>query len=131
MVFDPTRWDFENKKPYLYVGDDAYYDEGGNRLRGLFLGPVPKHSTSEAQITFPKKLLPSSAWEHIKQLVESEVSAKPRTMCVSQVRWLANNSVETLQPHAASIYKALQRLKLQALIPIDNRRKVERLQSTT
>lgn len=33
-IFDPTRWTFEAKSPYLYVGPDRdEYDKGSNQLR--------------------------------------------------------------------------------------------------
>jgi hypothetical protein len=41
--------------------------------------------------------------------------------------WLANASVDALQPHAAEIYAMLFALRCGALIPIDNVHKVKRL----
>jgi hypothetical protein len=130
-VFDPTRWVFEAKKPYLYVGDDEDYDEGGSRLREHMLGDPPDYDPSDKQVEIPKHVLPTPAWNHVEKLLEVDVSEQePGVLSFEQVRWLAKTRVENLQPHAGAVYAALRKLRLQALIPIDNVRKVERLSSS-
>ena len=130
-ILDPTRWVFEAKKPYLYVGEDTEYDEGGSRLRGLVHGPPPEYDEDEKQFSFPRSILRQPAWAHVECVLRLDYTlGQPLgRLSLGQVRWLANANVEILQPHAAAVYAALRKLKLQALIPIDNVRKVERLMS--
>lgn len=40
-IYDPTRWVFEGREPYLYLGANDYYDHGNDRLRVAMHGSEP------------------------------------------------------------------------------------------
>lgn len=45
LIVDPTRWVFEDRAPYIFVGsgaDTLPYDEGGNKLRAALNRPPPE-----------------------------------------------------------------------------------------
>lgn len=127
-VFDPTRWTFEAKSPYLYVGSPEDYDEGGTKLRAAQHGPPPDYDADERQFEFSPHVLPSEAWCFVEKLLRVDVLEQdPGVLSFPQVLWLANCSVDTLQPHAQAIYEALGALHQSVLIPLDNLRKLERL----
>ena len=133
-VFDPTRFGFENDKgeaPYLHVGPlTAEYDEGGNKFRKALRPPPPEFDPSERMIVFSQRDLPTGPWKHVEKLLRIDYTdgeQEPGTLSFEQVAWLANASFEDLQPHAAAIYDALEAVGEEALIPIDNRRKAQRL----
>lgn len=133
-VFDPTRFGFENNKgeaPYLHVGPlTADYDEGGNKFRKALRPPPPEFDPSDRMIVFSQSDLPGKPWTHVEKLLRIDYTygeQEPGTLSFEQVAWLANASFEDLQPHAAAIYDALEAVGEEALIPIDNRRKAQRL----
>lgn len=130
-IFDPTRWAFEAKEPFLHVtdDDDPSYDEGGNKFRKAMRRPVPEFDEFDRQIEFSQRDLPTEPWKHIEKLLEIDygfTSQEPGTLCFEQVCWLANAPFEDLQPHAAAIYQAIEAKGEAALIPIDNRQKAKR-----
>ncbi len=129
-VFDPTRWAFENKKPYLHVGPlTQEYDEGGNRWRLVQMGTAPDYCESEKKIKFSATCLPSAAWNHVEKLLGIEYAfstQEPGSLCESQVYWIANAPFDLLEPHAATIYKALSRKNLGGWVPFDNQSRANR-----
>lgn len=127
-VFDPTRWAFEAKDPYLYVGCSGDYDEGGNRFRMAMLGEPPEYDPDEKHYRFTKTILDSKPWTHVERLLRIDVSVQePGDLTDTQVGWLSNAAFDLLQPYAFEIYAAICHHGLSAHIPIDNRRHAERL----
>lgn len=112
MVYDPTRFAFENKQPYVWVGHNGgEYDPGGNTIRRQNETPRPKPKglvvkLTKAQATAIKEFVPITA---------------DRKIHLSDCFWLANLSLHSLGQDAADIYKVLVDLGFSGLIPIDNR----------
>ena len=52
-VIDPTRWVFENNEPYIYVGKNDHYDDGGQELNMKRVGKCPAPQ-GKATIPAPK-----------------------------------------------------------------------------
>jgi hypothetical protein len=127
-IFDPTRWVFENKKPYFHIGRQTVeYDEGGNRLRQAMFHPVPAYDPDEEKMELTESMLPSAAFIHAEKLLRINLAdQEPGVFTKGQVYWLANAPYETLQPHAYAIYKAMVRLGVGSFVPIDNRRRAAR-----
>jgi hypothetical protein len=115
-VLDPTRWVFEAVEPYLYLGESGpEYDEGGDKLRRAMTKPPPPW-TREVAMPPPLKLTRPAA-AHVTRLLGK--AAGP-TLSRDQLFWLANLPFATLEPHAAAIYYAIERIGRGALVPIDN-----------
>jgi hypothetical protein len=130
-ILDATRWAFEAKDPYLYIGPRTKeYDEGGDQLRKVLHRPPPQYSREAKQVEFSKEVLPSASWTFIEGLLGIEYSGltkqEPGVLSIEQVFWLANTPYEDLQPHAAAIYKAIAAVDLAATIPFDNRKRALR-----
>ncbi len=130
-VFDPTRWVFEDTQPYIYIGKADHYDEGGNRLREVLLGPPPEWDPDEKQFRITAWIMDSDAWNFIEFTLKvetqlDETSPEVGLLTQSQLIWLANLPPVSLGEHAPEIYVAIKNLGRRALIPIDNLRMVER-----
>jgi hypothetical protein len=121
-VLDPTRWVFEDAQPSLYLGPPSEeYDEGGNRWRLAELSIPPKHETAGKQIELKA---PRHVWAHIRKLLRDR-AAGPSRLCYRQLVWLANCPLALLAEHAAAIYKAIEDVGEVALIPFDNKKRVD------
>jgi len=121
-IMDPTRWVFENVKPYLYIvrqdnnNDDNEYDEGGQTLaEQLHPKELPPYDC-DSKITL-KVDLSRAAELHIKKLGGQSLGTR---VTVEQAHWIATTSVRELGIHAKEIYKWLIKKKQRALIPIDS-----------
>ncbi len=130
-VLDPTRWVFEAREPYLYVGSADHYDEGGNQWREALSPQAPEFDEFDRIFDLTNEILPTQAWNYVEQLLGlyryyDDPAYEPGTVSQGQLSWLANRSPERLGPHAPAIYRALFALGRGALIPIDNKRLVER-----
>lgn len=126
-VFDPTRWAFESREPYLYLNQlTAEYDEGGNEINSRLRGGPPQYDGSET-ITFSAEELPSEPYSLVEKLLKIDVLAQePGTLTKGQVFWLANAHYDHLKPHAQAIYLAIEKKGMGGFIPIDNRRRAQR-----
>jgi hypothetical protein len=116
-IVDPTRWVFEGKTPYIYVGKNDYYDEGGNNLRKSMTEPPPQYSKTEKQfsLNLDKKTL---------DFVNKLLGYSGKNLSMGQLFWLANLSLVDLGEHAKDIYYALEEKGMAAAIPLDNQRKI-------
>lgn len=128
-IFDPTRWVFEGKKPYLYIGPSDHYDEGGNKLRMAMLlsRPVPLWNPTKPQITleFPKKIR-LAVWIAIAETLKASDAQPMHQYTRDQIGYLANLSIETYGSYAAAFYDALKKAKMLSFMPLDNQRRIER-----
>ena len=124
-VCDPTRFAFEAKNPYVYIGKSDYYDEGGNTMRRYTLRPcpLPKQGHNEAQNALTQ--LHDKLSEDALVLVERLIPSEP-PWTAHQVHWLANVPLEMLEDHAHEVFEAISALRLGGFIPIDNKRKAAR-----
>ena len=118
-IIDPTRWSFENVKPYLAsIPKDSKkygeYDRAGNRFRQCMQSPPPIYNPidrlallriSDTKIeNFLFKLL---GW--------------PPAITVKMIFWIANLIPSKLGQFAKRIYQILDKNNYGAFIPIDNR----------
>jgi hypothetical protein len=135
-IFDPTRWVFENVKPYLYDDRDTrgYYDMAGDGLRAAVQRPYPgddeqaPHFQSRVQ-KLHRLALPREAAHYLAMLIsmrggplQPKHDKKGRfVMTIMQVAWVANLPLALLGPHARTVYEALDALGHSALVPVDCR----------
>ena len=122
-ICDPTRWVFEQVRPYIYTGPNDHYDEGGDVLRRLVERPAPERNyLNPAERTYDLRLPDDVEW-----WLPGSSAAKglrlPRKSW-EQCHWLATLSRATLGEHAPFVYTALIEAGLAALIPLDNLRAV-------
>lgn len=117
-IVDPTRWVFEDVKPYIYEGydDEEYYDEGGNKWRESRHGLPPEPNAKERSI---KYTLTGEAKLFVFDLLG--LHKMTATIKFNQIFWLANCSPTTLGCYCKEIYEWLISVGQSSLIPIDNR----------
>jgi len=134
-VIDPTRWAFENKKPYIFHGsakDDngkLLYDEGGNSVRMALMGGPPEYNSAEKQLTITSVVMRTVTWNFVEKILEIDTARQDHSvLSLSQLCWLANLPPSVLGEHMVGVYRALEKLGKVAYIPIDNYRMYERKQ---
>ena len=111
-IVDPTRFQFEGKTPYIYVGKNDYYDVGGNIFRESYRGPPPEREKEEEGYTFPKV-------SEVENLL-----GKSDTYTEKQLFYLANLNPARFAENAKAVYSALDKIGFRAFIPIDNWRMI-------
>lgn len=118
-IFDPTRWVFDNVKPYLYVGVPipGEYDEGANAFRTSINPERGSLTQAEFELVISIAARGSEAL-----LARYPDKAERNQVCLT----LANKNYEALGPAVYDVYDALKALDLSVFIPIDNRRRAER-----
>ncbi len=126
-VLDPTRWSFEDVKPYLYLGPPDHYDEGGNQIRAAMMAnrPPPPFRTGGKDIY-------ERRWRSVMELeLKTEVIdflmeklGQPKGITREMMFWVANLPPDWLEPYTKEIYKELVRQDQGPWIPTDNRRMV-------
>jgi hypothetical protein len=114
-IADPTRWVFEGTEPYIYIGENDYYDMGGNVYRSMNLKPPPQWEKTEKQKVYDE--LPPEAAAHIAALL----GYTGRSLSLGQRFWLLNLPLHLLEPHTRAIYRCAVENGDSAIIPIDNR----------
>lgn len=114
-VLDPTRFSFENKGPYIYMGKkgDKDYDEGGNAFRMATHRPCP--SAEGGRLANLENLE-----SHEIQALETVLSTSIKDVTAEQLYWIANAPYQFLGIFVRSIYESLGKNKLKALVPMDN-----------
>jgi hypothetical protein len=130
QVCDPTRWEFEGKRPYIYIGPSDHYDEGGNKLREIRIGGAPPWDPEDDRVSVSTSVMDSPAWSFIEDILKlrdnlMDDDYEPGMVNVRQLAWVANLPPSRLGKHAPAIYAGLEKLKLRAFIPIDNYRMVQ------
>ena len=128
VICDPTRWVFEHKEPYIYWGpNNGEYDEGGNKFRMSQLGPPPTYNPDEQRFNITKQVMGTKTWNWVEKYLRIDFVEQPiGELTLSQLWYLAHTSPEKLGEHAGPVFDALVMLKREALIPIDNKRLVDR-----
>lgn len=115
-VIDPTRFEFEQVAPYIFVGpNNGLYDEGGNTLLRDFETACPAFDAGQRIVHLE---LPAAA-----QLWLAGHTRTTTIVTVDQAFWLGNLSLMTLGDHAESLYRALIAAGYGEAIPLDNRRR--------
>ena len=126
-VFDPTRWVFEDVKPYLHVGaaregGRVVYDEGGTILAES-INAQKKPNTKAARKTYP-----TTGLKAIAEVIASQMGRQsmPGRIDLNWLFWLANQPPHCFMDNDAVFvfYRWLKRRGLLALVPIDFRRMI-------
>ena len=112
-VLDPTRWSFENVEPYIYIGSDEDYDEGGNRMRSVFQRPCPSAEDGQPLANLKEVFASAPLFERLTKTPFEKITR-------DQACWVANLSYDELDLAVASIYETLIANKMKVYIPIDN-----------
>lgn len=116
-IIDPTRFAFEAKRPYIWVGDvdDSDYDAGGNKFREVMMSPPPEYNPQEKK----RKLdLDYETREFVHSLLNGHDKEK---YSEQQIFWLANLPLTHLGKYVFEIYHAIIKAGRAAYIPLDNR----------
>ncbi len=114
-ILDPTRWSFENVKPYVYIGEPSdEYDEGSDNLRMDLMKPCPDPDGRLPDFKFGAA--EKTIVEHLTGTAASEVS-------LGQLVWMANMPYQLLEQNLATgvVYRMMIANDLSAFIPLDNR----------
>lgn len=129
-ILDPTRWSFEARAPYIWLGYDAddedamEYDEGGQRARRAFRLPPPP----DGEYGPPQQL--SVDGPCLDVLCGLLGRAEVRNgFTFAQLGWLASGPLDDLGEHARTLFTELGRLERKALVPIDAWRLVMEVRS--
>jgi hypothetical protein len=124
-LLDPTRWVFENVVPYLYwsTASNEDYDEGNNSIRRAFMRPAPKYNPHEKRFPLGKHVT-ETVWRPIAEMLEEVRDRPDRTICLSELFWLANLPLDVLGELAHPLFKAFKALDKEVAVPIDNYRRV-------
>jgi len=113
-ILDPTRFSFENKEPYIHLGDATdEYDEGGDIWRSRMLRPCPSPFGGRVQqLEF--------ITEGEKKVLEAVTSTPFHMITVEQLAWSANLPYEKLGVFVHPVYTVLKKNDLGGFIPWDN-----------
>jgi hypothetical protein len=119
-IVDPTRFAFEGKPPYIYIGPSDHYDARGDGLRAVMeqrYSPLDRAEKSSIPLSLPGK---TEYWIGMQVQFTYPYGWYPYSLCF----WLANLSLDRLGEHARPIYEALVKAGHEALIPLDNREEI-------
>jgi hypothetical protein len=117
-VLDPTRWSFEAKRAYLWIGENGgEYDQGGQHIRKALRAPPPGDDASEETREF-KHILGSHCLDRLNGLLGREPST---IFNKHQIFWLANAPMDDLGQHARAWFEALEAFDLIEFVPVDHR----------
>jgi len=122
-VLDPTRWVFEAKKPYIYVGpNDHEYDEGGSELRKAMM-----HLDFRAFPEYDKERHVEFSLEP-DDLLHYTMLAKQKNInrwSLQRVSWIANLPYEYHEGREERIYPLISKVAGKCLIPFDYQKRFE------
>ncbi len=128
-ILDPTRWEFEGKKPYLFVTDDGEdYDEGGNKFRTANRSPPPAFDSADKFVTLNERILSGPARAFAERTLccdHAYGECELGVVTIPQLFWLANMDPRAMEGHAKDIYKMFKKLDLIGFVPIDNQNMVK------
>jgi hypothetical protein len=107
-IVDPTRYVFEDCKPYIYVGpiDPVVYDFGGNNLRARTRQAMPANPEGLKNIPVPARL---------RKYCQGQ-----KKISLIQLAWVANTPLQDLRDDAKRVYEFVIEHGTRAWIPIDN-----------
>ena len=112
IIIDPTRWVFEGRMPYIFIGPDpeGYYDIGGSKFRSQLHGKPPPQG-----LPLPTNRLNPETVEFMCEILGH------RELSVEGVMWLANQSPSVFKSEAKNVYRTIAKMGLVAFIPLDFR----------
>lgn len=105
-IIDPTRWVFECNRPYIYIGESDYYDEGGITLK-LNRSPPDYDPNKHIDYDFGEE------WYIYKTLLKSD------KVSLMQLYYLANLPPQAIGIHARKMYEHIRNTDNVGFIPID------------
>ena len=117
-IIDPTRWVFEDCKPYIYHGpNDEEYDNESQEFATMLYQqrevPSPDESSADIKIKFTEDVA-----KHVASLLQiPEVNL----LNVAQVHYLGVTPVNLLQPYAKEIVLAMIDAGQGAWVPMGTR----------
>jgi hypothetical protein len=118
-VLDPTRWSFEAKKVYIYLGQaGSEYDEGGMAHRAMTMHPYPRDDEGNNDVHFDVSI------ECLTHMTEIAGTAMLDRQTARQAAWFANAPIQVLEPFAYEIFQAIVDAGHKAFIPVDSYRMV-------
>lgn len=128
-ILDPTRWSFENKEPYIWLGGPSTkgfedYDECNDRLRQAQYAnrPCPPEYAHKKFYELP---LEHGArlflFKRSEEVLPRPLKEEPLCLNFVQLMWVANLPVADLGPYAREVYQAIIAVGQRATIPFDNR----------
>lgn len=141
-IIDPTRWVFENVKPYIFDGSDveSHYDVAGDRFRAMLMKPYPSQRQGWEPETTDKDVVIESDGKTIRRLavlihqhggpalglnthknLADGSETKSFVVPIRGACWLANLPLAHLGDHAKPFYEALDKINMGAFVPQDNR----------
>lgn len=115
-IVDPTRFVFENKKPYIYFGKNDYYDVGGSSMKDMMRAstPVPAFNENDKLVEFNLSKKPL----HVLHIICKE-QREGNKFTVNQLFWISNANPIEFGKYAKAIYTQIRILNHDAFIPID------------
>ncbi len=116
LICDPTRWVFEKRPPYIFIGTDEDYDEGGNEFRLANLGSFPARGSSGPVFRLD---LEKGVVAALRRMVCSEFP-EDAELSPKQAWWIASLRRYVRGGTARPVFSALERAGHKAFIPIDN-----------
>lgn len=121
-IIDPTRFEFEQVSPYIYVGLNDYYDAGGNQFRELMMREPPVFNEEEKLIRLKDTGAKMSVF--VKGNLDCRSTKTEIIITLKQAFWLANLPLQILNEAAKTVFESLIDAGLIALIPYDNKQLV-------
>lgn len=130
IVIDPTRWVFEDAKPYIYIDHlSEQYDEGMQGVREALMRPPPGPEGPLEGLKEQKepRRLPGLSEGAEAALTSLFINGRrpDRKLTDAQLFWLANVSYRLLVPYNWEVYRGLKKLGRESWVPIDNMMKAK------
>lgn len=111
-IIDPTRWVFEGKPAYIFIGKDKnnFYDIGGNAVRSLFHCKIPEFKYG--------KEINIEGFGNAREFALNLLGHPYFTE--KSIFWLANQDPKNFGKFAKDIYSMIDKFSIRCFIPIDN-----------
>lgn len=121
-IVDPTRFEFEQVEPYIFVGSNGngFYDFGGNALRKLTRVPYPRNGEKSTNPRWDAPVVFGVSPEcrtHLSRVIGYEVSY---VLTMSQLYWVGNMGLDELGEYVTEVYEFFRGTKYESAVPFDN-----------
>lgn len=118
LIIDPTRWAFEGRKPYIFMGPQDFYDDGGQEAQAHRVGKAPEPEGG-------KKFAPPLDI-HAVNLLKKEGLSPQKKLAENQICHLANLPPKFFpMEEIRAIHQWLTAIGRAGLIPLDFQRITE------
>jgi len=128
-IFDPTRWVFEGKKPYMWIGpnDSKEYDEGGWRMMDQPGLRTEQPEREQGKLVFVDWKTPGLPLFLSSLFDDDRICTHMTPM---EFHYIAHVSPKHLGYYAIEVYEKMRELKLGVMIPMDNQAYADSLRKT-